>query len=151
MLLFFQNVKTEYNYVNVLPNIFMPLSLIAQSNLIYYFFSKISTSDWNNAWVTARFFLQQLTVLSNWCVFALTNNLAGIFIIRYWVRAKEVLAYALLGSACGTSAHRRIMVFYLSILLFLTRGGLRGGASSPFWFTLWSIQVFLVTSQPWIT
>ena len=34
----FQNGKTEYNYVNVLPNIFMPLSLIAKSNLTYDFF-----------------------------------------------------------------------------------------------------------------
>ena len=33
---YFQNGKTEYNYVHVLPNIFMPLLIIAQSNLTYY-------------------------------------------------------------------------------------------------------------------
>ena len=32
---FFQNGKTEYNYVYVLRNIIMPLFLIAQSNLTY--------------------------------------------------------------------------------------------------------------------
>ena len=35
----FQNGNTEYKYGNVLPNSFMPLFVIAQSNLTYYLFS----------------------------------------------------------------------------------------------------------------
>ena len=36
LLGFFQNGKTEYNYFYVLPNVFMPLFLITQSNLKYF-------------------------------------------------------------------------------------------------------------------
>ena len=32
----------------------------------------------------------------------------------------------------------------------MTRGGVSVSASSPFWFMLWYIQVFLVTSLPWL-
>ena len=77
-----QNSKIEYSYVYVLPNIFMPLFLVALSNLTYYFLYLISTSHRKNAWVSARFFSQQVTGLRNRCTFELVNGLAGIFISR---------------------------------------------------------------------
>ena len=86
LLVFFQNGKTKYNYVYVLPNIFMKLFLIAQSNLTYSLLSKISTSHRNNARVSECFFSKKVPGLSNQCKFELANVLAGRFISRYWVR-----------------------------------------------------------------
>ena len=44
MLVIFQNGKTEYKYVDVLPDIFMPLLLIAQSNLTHFSLLNIDKS-----------------------------------------------------------------------------------------------------------
>ena len=149
-MVFFQNGKTEYNYVDFLTNIVTTLFLIAQSNLTYSFLSYISTSNWNNAQVLARFFSQQLPGLSNWCMFAFGHPTVWEICTRYWVRSEYFLDFALLGSSCGTSSHRWIRVLYLSRSLFLTQVVVRVGTSSPFWFTLCYIQVFLVTSWPWL-
>ena len=83
-----QNGKTEYNYVNVLPSIFMPLFLIAESNLTYYLFSLILTSHCNSTRVSEHFFSQHVPSLSKQCTFSLDNGLDGRFIYRYWVRDK---------------------------------------------------------------
>ena len=64
------NSNTEYNYVNVLSNIFTPLFLIAQLNLTYSFFSYIPKNHWNNARVLARLFSQQVPILRNRCTFS---------------------------------------------------------------------------------
>ena len=73
LLVFFQNGKTEYNYVNVLSNIVMPLFLIEQSNLTHSLFFQIFTSHWNNARVLARFYLQQVPGLINWRKFGFSH------------------------------------------------------------------------------
>ena len=59
--------------------------------------------------VLSRRLSRQVHGLSNRCKFALANGLAGRFISRYWVSLIGS-AFALLGSLCGTSAHRWISV-----------------------------------------
>ena len=80
-----QNGKTEYSYVYVLPNISMPLFLIAQSNIKYFSYPKSQQVTGTTHEFQHVSFSQHVSGLSNWCTFELTKGSAGRFISCYWV------------------------------------------------------------------
>ena len=85
---FYQNGKTEYNYVYVLSVIFCDIFPYCKikSNILFRPLNIEKSSEQHTGY--SKFFLQQVPFLSNWCKFSFSNGLAGRFISRYWVIAE---------------------------------------------------------------